>query len=153
LVCRGYGEQSISRGSRLNCLIYPIQIWDLFEGGRLFRAVKDGHLNDEQHLAEMVSLMGQPSRAFLERGVNSRKFWDSEGELDPGVTPHLFSVSHRPLQEAGLPQRRFLSRASRNVRSGWREKTRRFCQPLCEKYCAGIQRRGRRQRDFSRTSF
>lgn len=67
-------------------LICPIQIWDLFEGGRLFRAVKDGHLNDEQHLAEMVSLMGQPPRAFLERSINSRKFWDSEGERDPGVT-------------------------------------------------------------------
>jgi hypothetical protein len=62
-------------------LICPTQIWDLFEGGRLFRAVKDGHLNDEQHLAEMVSLMGQPPREFLDRSAKCRQFWDSEGEL------------------------------------------------------------------------
>lgn len=62
-----------------------IQIWDMFEGGRLFRAVRDGHLNDEQHLVEMVSLMGQPSKTFLERSVHGHKFWDGEGEHDPAV--------------------------------------------------------------------
>ena len=57
-----------------------MQIWDLFEGGRLFRAVKDGHLNDEQHLAEMVSLLGPPPKEFLEKSDKSRQYWDPEGK-------------------------------------------------------------------------
>ena len=57
------------------------QIWDLFEGGRLFYAVKGGSLNDEQHLAEMVSLMGPPPREFLERSEKCGQYWDSEGEF------------------------------------------------------------------------
>ena len=56
-----------------------MQIWDLFEGGRLFRAVKDGHLNDELHLAEMVSLLGPPPKQFIERSEKCRQYWDAEG--------------------------------------------------------------------------
>jgi hypothetical protein len=58
-----------------------MQIWDLFEGTRLFRAEKDGHLNVEQHLAEMASLMGPPPREFLEGSKEWRKYWDGEGML------------------------------------------------------------------------
>jgi serine/threonine protein kinase len=57
------------------------QIWDLFEGGRLFRAVKDGYLNDEKHLAEMVSLMGPPPLKLLDRSENKYLYWDAEGML------------------------------------------------------------------------
>ncbi|KXX77730.1 Serine/threonine-protein kinase SRPK [Madurella mycetomatis] len=56
-----------------------VMIWDLFEGGRLFRTVKDGHLNDEQHLAEMVSLLGPPPKKFLNLNDKCRRYWDSEG--------------------------------------------------------------------------
>jgi hypothetical protein len=49
----------------------------------LFRAVKDGHLNDELHLAEMVSLMGPPPKEFLRRSEKSRQYWDEEGRLLP----------------------------------------------------------------------
>ncbi|KAM3522144.1 hypothetical protein NHJ13051_005841 [Beauveria bassiana] len=61
-------------------MVYGLMVWDLFEGGRLFRAVKDGHLNDEQHLAEMVSLLGPPPKAFLQRSSKCRQYWDSEDE-------------------------------------------------------------------------
>ncbi|KAJ4424526.1 hypothetical protein N0V82_000850 [Gnomoniopsis sp. IMI 355080] len=81
--------------SKIDIWSVGVMVWDLFEGGRLFRAVKDGHLNDEQHLAEMVSLMGQPSRAFLERSVNSRKFWDSEGNW----------IAATPIPEQSLEER------------------------------------------------
>ncbi|KAH7308508.1 protein kinase [Stachybotrys elegans] len=65
--------------SKIDIWAVGVMIWDLFEGGRLFRAVKDGHLNDEQHLAEMVSLMGPPPKQFLERSEKSRQFWDADG--------------------------------------------------------------------------
>lgn len=55
------------------------QIWDLFEGGRLFRAVRNGHLNDEQHLAEMVSLLGPPPKKFLGMSDRCSRYWDQEG--------------------------------------------------------------------------
>ena len=43
--------------------------------------MKDGVLDDERHLAEMVSLMGPPPRAFLERSEKCRKYWDTEGKF------------------------------------------------------------------------
>ncbi|KAI5235388.1 hypothetical protein E4T42_09717 [Aureobasidium subglaciale] len=55
------------------------EIWDLFEGSRLFRAVKDGHLDDEQHLAEMVSLLGPPLKKFLKMSERCSQYWDKEG--------------------------------------------------------------------------
>ena len=58
-----------------------VQTWDLLEGGRLFRAVKDGRLNDEQHLAEMVSLIGPPPKTFLKRSEKCRQYWDANGRL------------------------------------------------------------------------
>jgi hypothetical protein len=58
-----------------------LQIWDLFEGERLFYATQRGNVSDAQHLAEMVSLMGPPPAAFLKRSEKCSQFWDSEGEL------------------------------------------------------------------------
>ncbi|KAJ8110900.1 hypothetical protein OPT61_g6377 [Boeremia exigua] len=69
--------------SKIDMWSFGVMIWDLFEGGRLFRAVKEGHLNDEQHLAEMVSLIGSPPRSFLQRCEKSRQYWDAEGEIMP----------------------------------------------------------------------
>lgn len=57
-----------------------MQVWNLLEAGNLFRPYKDGHLDDELHFAQMVSLMGPPPREFLERSDCS-KFWDAEGEI------------------------------------------------------------------------
>lgn len=70
-----------SSSKRWACLTVRNQVWDLFEGGRLFRAVKDGHLNDEQHLAEMVSLLGPPPKKFLQMSKKCRQYWDSEGRF------------------------------------------------------------------------
>ncbi|EEQ86727.2 serine/threonine protein kinase [Blastomyces dermatitidis ER-3] len=56
------------------------QIWDLFEGGRLFYALRNRILDDEQHLAEMVALMGPPPQSFLQRSEKCRNYWDVEGE-------------------------------------------------------------------------
>ncbi|TWU70610.1 hypothetical protein ED733_001226 [Metarhizium rileyi] len=41
--------------------------------------MKEGVLDDEQHLAEMVSLMGPPPQRFLERGKNCHRYWDAKG--------------------------------------------------------------------------
>ncbi|KAH7329486.1 kinase-like domain-containing protein [Stachybotrys elegans] len=65
--------------SKIDIWSVCVMIWNLFEGGNLFHAAKDGHLNDEQHLAEMVSLMGPPPNEFLERSEMCRKYWDTDG--------------------------------------------------------------------------
>ncbi|EEH08477.1 protein kinase [Histoplasma capsulatum G186AR] len=57
-----------------------VMVWDLFEGGRLFYALKNRILDDEQHLAEMVALMGPPPQSFLQRSEKCRKYWDDEGQ-------------------------------------------------------------------------
>lgn len=45
----------------------------------MFYALKDRIVNDEQHLAEMVALMGPPPKKFLERSDKCRQYWDAEG--------------------------------------------------------------------------
>ncbi|PYI28526.1 CMGC/CLK protein kinase [Aspergillus indologenus CBS 114.80] len=53
--------------------------WDLVTGSHLFFAKANGFLNDEQHLAEMVSLMGPPPPEFLSKAQNCHKYWDGKG--------------------------------------------------------------------------
>ncbi|GLB01635.1 hypothetical protein AtubIFM57258_000044 [Aspergillus tubingensis] len=57
-------------------------VWDLAEGHHLFFAKENGTLSDEQHLAEMVSLMGPPPPEFLMRSNLCERFWDAEGYFD-----------------------------------------------------------------------
>jgi hypothetical protein len=51
------------------------------EGNHLFFAKKDRILHDEQHLAEMVSLLGPPPPEFLIRSDKCLKYWDKRGTL------------------------------------------------------------------------
>ncbi|KAI0145287.1 hypothetical protein GGR57DRAFT_480802 [Xylariaceae sp. FL1272] len=55
--------------ARLKVLMlrHTTYMWDLSERNNLIGAVKDRELNDEQHLAEMASLMGPRPKEFLER--------------------------------------------------------------------------------------
>ncbi|GAT25291.1 hypothetical protein RIB2604_01902460 [Aspergillus luchuensis] len=57
-------------------------IWDLAESHHLFFAKENGTLSDEQHLAEMVSLMGPPPPEFLMRSKRCERFWDAEEFLE-----------------------------------------------------------------------
>ncbi|KAH9823689.1 Dual specificity protein kinase pom1 [Teratosphaeria destructans] len=72
---------------------YP-KIWNLLEDGNLFKPSRNGHLNDEQHFAQMVSLMGLPPREFLDRSDQCHKYWDSEGAIPAGLgTSSITSLS------------------------------------------------------------
>ncbi|KAK2757610.1 hypothetical protein FQN54_004579 [Arachnomyces sp. PD_36] len=62
-----------------------VMVWDIFEGGNLFFAKKNGMLDDEQHLAEMVSLMGPPPVEFLKRSEKCLKYWDEQGNWKGSV--------------------------------------------------------------------
>ncbi|PKY08949.1 protein kinase [Aspergillus campestris IBT 28561] len=53
--------------------------WDLVENSHLFFAKRDHVLSDEQHLAEMVSLMGPPPPEFLKRSERCDQFRDANG--------------------------------------------------------------------------
>lgn len=46
-------------------------------------------LDDEQHLAEMVSLMGPPPPKFLKRSGKCRKYWDDNGKVNAGLLVKL----------------------------------------------------------------
>ncbi|KAK1990263.1 kinase-like protein [Colletotrichum falcatum] len=70
---------SLKWDSKIDIWSVGVMVWDLFEGGRLFRAVKDARLDDEQHLAEMTALLGPPPKTFLELSEKCRRYWDSEG--------------------------------------------------------------------------
>ncbi|KAH8598552.1 kinase-like domain-containing protein [Bisporella sp. PMI_857] len=53
--------------SKVDIWVIGVMTWDLLEGGHLFFAKKNRVLDDEQHLAEMVSLLGPPPPEFLKR--------------------------------------------------------------------------------------
>lgn len=53
----------------------------MFEGVHLFPPRDSGTLDEEQHLAEMVSLLGPPPAEFLLRSPSCFKFWDEKGEF------------------------------------------------------------------------
>lgn len=69
----------IAKNTARNKANSDCKIWDLFEEKRLFFARKDRVLNDEQHLAEMVALLGKPPAEFLRRSTKCAQFWDGEG--------------------------------------------------------------------------
>lgn len=52
-------------------------MWDLFEGGSLLFAKKNGILDDEQN-GEMVSLLGPPPPEFLKRSKKCLEYWDKQ---------------------------------------------------------------------------
>lgn len=68
-----------------------IQVWRMFEGVHLFPPHEIGSLDDEQHLAEIVSLLGPPPAEFLIRSPNCFKFWDEKGEFQLAICFYILS--------------------------------------------------------------
>ncbi|PWY83660.1 protein kinase [Aspergillus sclerotioniger CBS 115572] len=56
-------------------------IWTLINDDDLFPAPKDGIYNEEQHLAELVVIMGPPPVEFLKRSSSTKceRYWDEQG--------------------------------------------------------------------------
>lgn len=61
-------------------MLLLFKTWDFLERGSLFFAKKDGVLNGEQHLAEMVSLLGPPPLEFIRRSDKCLQYWDEHGK-------------------------------------------------------------------------
>ncbi|KAK2865345.1 hypothetical protein FQN49_003671 [Arthroderma sp. PD_2] len=91
-------------------------VWDLAESNHLFFAKKDRILNDEQHLAEMVSLMGPPPLEFLERSERSLEYWDSQGNWKGSIPIPEQSLETRALQFSGKDKELLLSFLRRVLR-------------------------------------
>ncbi|KAI1427221.1 kinase-like domain-containing protein [Xylaria sp. FL1777] len=116
--------------SKIDIWSVGVMIWDLFEGGRLFRAVKDGCLNDEQHLAEMISLMGNPPRKFLERSEKCRQYWDEEGNWIAATPIPKQSFKTRERRLEGKDQELLLEFAQKILR--WLPEDRPAAQDIFE---------------------
>lgn len=122
--------------------------------------MKDGHLNDELHLAEMVSLMGPPPKQFLERSEKCRQYWDGEGKTALSVaylavlelTEDVRSPP-TPKKGIGLRPRLFPTRPSSHAKYDWKGKIRSYSLPLCARSCAGSQKRGPLRKEFLSMSF
>ncbi|KAG0645023.1 Serine threonine-kinase SRPK [Hyphodiscus hymeniophilus] len=71
--------------SKVDVWAIGVMTWDLLEGGHLFFARKNGILDDEQHLAEMVSLLGPPPPEFLKRSGKCYQYWDNQGNWKGSV--------------------------------------------------------------------
>ncbi|KAK0102752.1 hypothetical protein ONS95_006349 [Cadophora gregata] len=65
--------------SKVDIWAIGVMTWDFLEGSHLFFAKKNRMLDDEQHLAEMVSLLGPPPLEFLKRSEKCYQYWDSQG--------------------------------------------------------------------------
>ncbi|ROV96570.1 hypothetical protein VMCG_07836 [Cytospora schulzeri] len=65
--------------SKVDIWAIGIMAWDLLQGSHLFFARTNRVLDDEQHLAEMVSLLGPPPPSFISRSEKCRLYWDDQG--------------------------------------------------------------------------
>ncbi|KAK2759995.1 hypothetical protein FQN54_002731 [Arachnomyces sp. PD_36] len=93
-----------------------VMAWDIFEGERLFFAKKDGILNDEQHLAEMVSLLGPPPPEFIKRSEECLKYWDHQGNWKGSIPIPDQSFETREWRLSGEDRTIFLNFLRRALR-------------------------------------
>ncbi|PYI18366.1 hypothetical protein BO99DRAFT_433636 [Aspergillus violaceofuscus CBS 115571] len=56
---------------------------------------RDGLRDDGAHVAELVALLGHPSREFIRRGTHGHNFWDENGNWTDLVT-----IPDRSLEQA-----------------------------------------------------
>ncbi|RAH52988.1 kinase-like protein [Aspergillus piperis CBS 112811] len=84
-------------------------VWDLAESHHLFYAKENGTLSDEQHLAEMVSLMGPPPPEFLMRSKRCENFWDAEGNWKGSICIPEQTFGLRELHFSGEDKVLFLN--------------------------------------------
>ncbi|RAL00093.1 kinase domain-containing protein [Aspergillus ibericus CBS 121593] len=83
--------------------------WDLAKGHHLFFAKANGVFSDEQHLAEMVSLMGPPPPEFLRRSKKCEEFWDQQGNWKGSICIPEQTFEYRELQFSGEGKVLFLN--------------------------------------------
>ncbi|KAB8222409.1 kinase-like domain-containing protein [Aspergillus novoparasiticus] len=84
-------------------------VWDFVQDSHLFFAKRNGRLDDEQHLAEMVSLMGPPPPEFLRRSQKCRQFWDEQGNWKGSMPLPEQSLEIRERQFSGGDKELFLN--------------------------------------------
>ncbi|KNG89695.1 protein kinase [Aspergillus nomiae NRRL 13137] len=84
-------------------------IWDLVQDTHLFFAKREGQLNDEQHLAEIVSLMGPPPPEFLRRSKRSGQFWDEQGNWKGSIPIPEQSFEMREREFSDIYRKLFLN--------------------------------------------
>ncbi|RGP76942.1 cmgc srpk kinase [Fusarium longipes] len=78
-------------------------IWDLFEGGHLFTGydAEFQTYRSRAHLAEIISILGQPPESLIQSGKSSRKFFTDKAKLAWTLVPNVSSslTSYFTLQE------------------------------------------------------
>ncbi|PYH50065.1 CMGC/CLK protein kinase [Aspergillus saccharolyticus JOP 1030-1] len=86
-----------------------VMAWDLLQDEHLFSAKTHGVLCNEQHLAELVSLMGPPPRAFIQRSSKCARYFDEQGNWKGSLPiPHQ-SLDSRIQHFHGAEKRLFLN--------------------------------------------
>ncbi|OAA65294.1 protein kinase [Niveomyces insectorum RCEF 264] len=93
-----------------------VMLWDLLEGRSRFsgqRRPQPGPSADEQHLAEMVSLLGPPPQAFLQRSAACSKYWDAQGRWIAPTPVPAQSLWTREDKLSGEEKDRFVAFAQR----------------------------------------
>ncbi|EFY97912.1 Protein kinase, ATP binding site [Metarhizium robertsii ARSEF 23] len=102
--------------SKVDIWSMGVMVWDLLEGRRLFVANRDGLVDDEQHLAEMVSLMGPPPREFLQRSKKCAAYFDDSGNWLGSIPIPTTSLEERVTRLEGEDKQLMLSFARRALR-------------------------------------
>ncbi|KJK79951.1 hypothetical protein H634G_04190 [Metarhizium anisopliae BRIP 53293] len=102
--------------SKVDIWSMGVIVWDLLEGRRLFVAKRDGLVDDEQHLAEMVSLMGPPPREFLQRSKKCASYFDDSSNWLGSIPIPTTSLEERVTHLEGKDKQLMLSFARRALR-------------------------------------
>ncbi|KOS37274.1 hypothetical protein ACN38_g11932 [Penicillium nordicum] len=93
-----------------------VMAWDLAQGHHLFFVKKNRVLDDEQHLAEMVSLMGPSPPEYLAKSDKASQYWDDQGNWKGSIPIPTQSLETREQQFLGEDKELFLNFLRRILR-------------------------------------
>ncbi|KAJ3434344.1 hypothetical protein M0812_19824 [Anaeramoeba flamelloides] len=106
IIGHGYNEKSDIWS--MACMIF-----ELLTGEVLFQPISDDpHLQDEEHLALMISLLGEMPPDFLLTGKHSKLLTDQNGNL-----LHFKNISSNPLKKRLIKSHNFSTKDARQIAS------------------------------------
>lgn len=88
-----------------------LALWDLMEPQSLFHIYdrQNPEMNEAEHLATMVAVMGPPPQEFLARSAKARKYWDLDGNwTGRAPIPHQWALENLESSLVGTERAKFL---------------------------------------------
>lgn len=95
-----------------------VVMWDMVETWGLFDRIdtRPGYYHSDQHLGQMIALLGPPPKKFLERGSASATYFDENGNFrKPELIPKDYTFEHSITSMKGEEKALFIDFAKKMI--------------------------------------